>query len=234
MHMNTVQEQTTTHEALDRGTLYKSLATSFLYPTQQVADHLTKLHNVDPIDREGLEREYNRLFAHLGSAKCPPYETEYGYDNVFQKTESMADISGFYNAYGLEPSENNTERVDFLGSELEFMAFLSFQEAYAREQNDKQHLEICLDSQRMFIRDHLGRWIGVFNSILKKSTELQPYLEANAKLESFIASEVDRLQVPVNPVTGPNREQKKGPEPFGCDACVTQADNGSREANHLP
>jgi TorA maturation chaperone TorD len=223
--MDILQEDTMTEVALDRGNTYKSLATAFLYPTSDVADHLSQLNGVSPIDREGLEREYNRLFAHLGSAKCPPYETEYGHENVFQKTEAMADIAGFYKAYGLEPSEDNTERVDFLGSELEFMAFLSFQEAYARQQNDGQHLEICLDSQRMFMQDHLGRWVGVFSSILKKSTELRPYLEVNAKLESFIASEVDRLQVPVNPVTGPSREQKAGPEPFGCDACVSQSEN---------
>ena len=225
--MDKIQEHTAIHEVLERGMLYKSFAASFLYPTKQVADQLSQTHNVDPISGEALEGEYNRLFAHLGSAKCPPYETEYGYDNVFQKTAAMADIAGFYKAYGLEPSQNNTERVDFLGSELEFMAFLSFQEAYALQQNEAQHLEICLDSQRMFMRDHLGRWIGLFSSILKKSTELRLYLEVNTKLESFIAGEVERLQVPVNPVTAPNREQKKDPAPFGCDACVINVENSS-------
>ena len=96
-------ENASVQESVERGNMYKSFATSFLYPTEQVVDHLSKLSNAEVIDRERLEREHNRLFAHLGSAKCPPYETEYGYDNVFQKTQAMADISGFYRAYRLEP-----------------------------------------------------------------------------------------------------------------------------------
>src|SRR3989304_1284832 len=98
--------------------------------------------------RQALENEYNRLFAHLGSAKCPPDETEYGLENVFQKTDAMADIAGFYNAFGLEVSEVNAERVDFISTELEFMSYLALKEAYAVEADEGEHIEVCRDAQR--------------------------------------------------------------------------------------
>lgn len=217
--MDSTLEVNALDEALVRGGVYKLLAKSFLYPTSNVVEEIQRMHSSQVTDRADLEREYNRLFAHLGSAKCPPYETEYGHDNVFQKTQAMADIAGFYRAYGLEVSDHNADRVDFLGTELEFMAYLCLQEAYAREHHEDEHLEICLDTQRKFMKDHLGGWIGIFSKILEKSTENSFYSATNQRLLNFVGGEVERLGVSVLEVTGPNKEHEKASAPFGCDAC---------------
>jgi len=176
-----------------------------------------------------LEYEYNRLFAHLGSAKCPPYETEYGYDNVFQKTQTMADIAGFYKAYGLEVSDTNAERVDFLSTELEFMAFLSLQEAYAREHGECEHIEVCVDTQRKFMKDHLGRWTGIFTKILSRTTQEKFYENAGKQLEEFVGGELGRLNVFPEEVTAPSKEPPASQEPFGCEGCVSPTSAGSTE-----
>jgi TorA maturation chaperone TorD len=167
--------------------------------------------------RDVLEAEYNRLFAHLGSAKCPPYETEYGYDNVFQKSDAMADIAGFYAAYGLEPSSTDTERVDFISTEMEFMSYLALHEAYAREHDEAEHLEICLDTQKKFIGEHLGRWLSVFARILRQATDAGFYHHLGELAEHVLDADAVRLGIVLDKVLAPNPPEAQ--ESFECARC---------------
>lgn len=171
--------------------------------------------------REQLETEYNRLFAHLGSTKCPPYETEYGFDNIYQKTQALADISGFYTAFGLEISPRNTDRADFFSTEMEFMSFLAVKEAHALEQHENEHEEICREAQRKFLTDHLGRWVGIFVQVLEKSTGHQFYLSLAKLAEQFLESEFIVLAVAPRKVAALAEQRKQIPEAFSCDGCVT-------------
>ena len=249
--MNSVTTEVERHLAFIRSAMYKLLAKSFLYPTQEVYDLVLSQSFQDSLadallmpnlsqemekdiltfrelmannqkipSREELESEYNRLFAHLGSAKCPPYETEYGFDNVFQKTTAMADIAGFYSAYGLEVADKNTERVDFISMELEFMSYLAMKEAYAREHGEQEHLEICIDTQRKFLRDHLGRWISIFARILASATENEFYRQLGKVTEDFLNSEATALGIELMKISVPSRVTIEQPAPFGCDGCV--------------
>ena len=169
--------------------------------------------------RPELEQEYNRLFAHLGSAKCPPYETEYGYDNIFQKTEAMGDIAGFYRAFGLEVSEDNAERVDFIAMELEFMSFLAMKESYAIEQHESEHFEVCRDAERKFLQDHLGRWTKIFASILLNSTSNPFYSQLGNLLAQFVTADTRILGVEPKEVTSRLEAAQSVNEPLGCNGC---------------
>lgn len=191
---------------------------------QSIIDDLRELlkDQSQAISRENLEEEYNRLFAHLGSTNCPPYETEYGYDNVFQKTQAMADIAGFYRAYKLDVADANAERVDFISTELEFMSFLAMNEAYAYESGNRDQLDVCVDTQRLFLNDHLGRWVGVFVNILSCSTSNGFYQLIGRLTKAFFDNEATRLSITVKEVAGPNKEPEKPASPFGCDDCVVQ------------
>lgn len=173
--------------------------------------------------REELEAEYHRLFAHLGSANCPPYETEYGLDNIYQKTEAMADISGFYAAYGLEVSTTETDRADFLGTELEFMSFLSLKEIYALEHNEWEHLETCRDTQKKFLADHLGRWVGVFVKILSQSTSNPFYAGLGNMVECLVNHDAERYGLALQKIEKPSQNFSQPPVPFQCDGCAENA-----------
>jgi len=185
-----------------------------------ICDFLKTWHQ--RVDRETLEYEYNRLFAHLGSAKCPPYETEYGYDNVFQKTQAMADIGGFYRAYQLDAADVNTERVDFISTELEFMSFLATSEAYAHQHGNQDQLDICTDTQRKFLTAHLGRWAGVFVEVLILTTKVDYYRLLGRLTRAFFDDEAKKLGVTLEKVSGSNNETAKSPSPFDCDGCLPQ------------
>lgn len=240
----TLTEAQELQDALARSRVYKLFAQSFTYPGRDAGDfagkdyadtlaalqHLPEednglltsvrqlLRDLTPDTLVSMQQEYARLFAHLGSAQCPPYETEFGYDNVFQKAEGLADIAGFYIAYGLDISSHQPDRVDFLGTELEFMAYLQLHEAYAREGEDPEHLDVCLSTQRKFLCDHLGRWVPTFAEILAANSVHRFYASMGLLLRHFVTHETKRLGIKPRPLLPP-KGTSPNPDTFACGAC---------------
>ncbi|MGH9876232.1 MAG: TorD/DmsD family molecular chaperone [Nitrososphaerales archaeon] len=125
---------------------------------------------------EGIEREHNHLFTATANVLIPVYETEYGMDTVFAKTKELADLNGFYLAFGVELGKDaNGERPDHLGIELEFMATLLIKEAYARNEGWDDKANVCLEGRKKFLKDHIGRWGPTFCTMLNRKTEVEFY-----------------------------------------------------------
>jgi len=83
----------------------------------------------------------------------------------------MADVAGFYRAFGLFVSESAHERADHISLETEFMAVLLTRELHALQENLGQELvDVCRDAQRKFFRDHLGWWLPAFGTNLMRNT----------------------------------------------------------------
>ncbi|MGD2079888.1 MAG: molecular chaperone TorD family protein [Nitrospirota bacterium] len=80
--------------------------------------------------------------------------------------EEMADVAGFYRAFGLE---FEGDRADHLCMELEFMRLLALKEARALLDGEGDNAEICVSAQREFMGSHLGRWVGSL-SLITEST----------------------------------------------------------------
>lgn len=109
-----------------------------------------------------LEEAYHRIFGHNIGKDCPLNETQYGPSHVFQQAQQLADIAGFYQAFGLEVAETVGERVDHISIELEFMHVLTFREAYARVHHGPDEVGLLRDAQRGFLQDHLSLWVPAF------------------------------------------------------------------------
>ena len=174
-------------------TCFKSLSN---IPLNTIAEQVDCLcSSVVNMSLEDMQSEFCRIFGHTISTECPPYETEYGKAHVFQQSQSLGDISGFYKAFGLEASDKIRERPDYISTELEFMYFLIFKENFAREHNKTEEAEICYDAQKKFLKEHLGTWIPLFVQFLSKKAGKGFYRMLASLTENFLRSEVEFFKV---------------------------------------
>ncbi len=137
--------------------------------------------------REEIARRHCEVFGLLVAKTAPPYETEYCRSNLtFYRTQQLADIAGFYRAFGLEPNLEEPERQDHISVELEFMARVIQGELNAA---GPQQAEICRDAQKKFLADHLVWWAPAFARLLRRSASDGLYGALGAALAAFIAGE---------------------------------------------
>jgi putative dimethyl sulfoxide reductase chaperone len=157
--------------------------------------------------------------------ECPPYETEYHPSSqAFQRAQQMADIAGFYHAFGIEPSGANLGRPDHITLEFEFMAFVLMKQRLANldvaDGEPSEQVLVCESAARSFVKDHLAWWVPAFaTGLLRKSGE--GYYHALARtLAAFIPAERYRLNLPApfNPAMPELIEYPE--EESGCASCA--------------
>ncbi|HLE81845.1 MAG TPA: molecular chaperone TorD family protein [Dehalococcoidia bacterium] len=135
--------------------------------------------------------DYVHCFGHSISKECPPYEAEYDQAHIFQQSQTLADIAGFYRAFGLQPAPALTERLDHISVELEFMHFLCLKEAYAlAKTHSEEQLSICRQAQTKFLDDHLGQWVLGFVERLAAKAFDTVYGPMAGVLSAFLSSEM--------------------------------------------
>lgn len=148
---------------------------------------------------ETLESSYCFYFGHTAQPKVPPYETEYGEETLFQQPQQLGDIAGFYKAFGLQLNSNEHERVDHISCECEFLSFLTRKEFYALEQNDSTMLKETCKAQKLFLKDHLGRFSPSFSKLLSRENPDGFYGVFGNLCYKFIMQECNRYGV----ISGP-------------------------------
>jgi TorA maturation chaperone TorD len=138
--------------------------------------------------------EYNRLFE--CSAPCPINETGWVRRD---KGTILADIAGFYRAFGLELAEAASEKVDYLVGELEFVAMLLVMLAKATEQDNAVEVTpITHNALSSFSSDHLGEWLPSFCERLSQLTVLPLYQQLAQLLQLTWAGIVTVNRLPVS------------------------------------
>ncbi|MEK6709265.1 MAG: molecular chaperone TorD family protein [Nitrospinota bacterium] len=155
-------------------------------------------------DLESLSLHHEAVFGHTVSKQCPPYETEYTNMHLFQQSDYLADLAGFYRAFGVEVKAG-TERLDHLAIQLEFLHLAAFKEAHALERGDAEGADVCREAQASFIEDHLGRWAGIFANRLERRDGEGPYAAAARLLRDFMAAEQQVLAAASAPIADVTR-----------------------------
>jgi TorA maturation chaperone TorD len=152
-----------------------------------------KIFSCLPQSAQELNELYEANFGLLGGSKCPPYETEYVPSKfTFQRSNMLADIAGFYNAFGLRPSSSSPDRPDHVVLECEFMAQLLQLQCKAVEERSPEsaaHARICESAQRRFLKEHLTWWLPAFAMLLAQQAEGSLYEAVAHFVAAFIASE---------------------------------------------
>jgi len=207
--------------ALARAGLYRLLSLGFTYPEAGVHEefgrvlglHLLEAHPEGPVrdalqalaeaSAEDLAEAYLQLFDR--QVVCSPYESEYGSgDKSFTKSRDLADIAGFYKAFGLDLKEGAAEPCDHIRIELEFMSVLALKEAYFLESGDREGLEVTIEAQQSFLKAHLGRWAPFFCERLIEASGSYFYGALAAATSAVVLADLTELQVePIPLFTGP-------------------------------
>lgn len=102
-----------------------------------------------------LRARYVELFDR-GGQRASLYETEYGRMRGMGKGHALADIAGFYQAFGLTLDEARHEMLDHLAVELEFYAVLLLKQAALIERDDLAGVAIVASARGKFLAEHLG------------------------------------------------------------------------------
>lgn len=159
---------------------------------------------------------HERLFGHtLRGAVCP-YESEYGKRALIQQAHELADLAGFYEAFGLRMPEGRRERVDHVACELEFLGFLSCKEAWALEAGEAELVEITRNAIGQFLGEHLGRFGRAFAVSLQTADPRGTYGRAGELCEAFLEVECERFRVPLGPALLELRSAREDAVPMAC------------------
>jgi nitrate reductase assembly molybdenum cofactor insertion protein NarJ len=110
---------------------------------------------LNPEKLQTLQSDYIKIFD-IGKSVNPLYETEYGRNRILSKGTELADIAGFYKAFGLELTHSDMQ--DHISMELEFYFHLLLKQAFCAENQDSDGSEIVYNARKSFMESHLGRF----------------------------------------------------------------------------
>ena len=126
---------------------------------------------------EHLKAEYERvLCVRRPRQGCSPFALDHQKSITGDlRAEGLANLAGFYRAFGFTPGNKLPLRTDHIAYELEFMNWLISQRCMAARMAlfDRQAAEVatCCDlAERSFFSDHLAGWAGPLSVGLQKYT----------------------------------------------------------------
>lgn len=145
-------------------------------------------------DPQRIRRDHARLVGHSPRAGTTPYETEWtGAAGEILQYHLLADLGGFYRAFGLDLAKTCDERHDHLSIELCFLSFLCVREAAAEERGVTEIVALVCDAQRRFLDEHVLRWARAFGARTKKEDPEGFYGRAAVLLERLLEAERARF-----------------------------------------
>ena len=216
-------------QALARAVVWRFLALGFAPPSDELRHALTDderrlglsaalchlglapFEYDDPID---LDSQFGELFGHTLRGGVCPYETEYVAGPIFQQAHELADLQGWYAAFGLQRRPDSPERGDHIGVECEFAGFLAMKEAVTLDSGDTEQRDRVRQAYRQFLRKHLGCYGTVVATRLEESDRF--YGKLGSLLGRVLAAECRRLGVQPGPRTLPLQPEAADPAPAAC------------------
>lgn len=157
---------------------------------------------------ETMRMEINDLSEEYSFIVSPEKNLLYegNYHHPFNSYEEMADIAGFYRAFGFN---FDGERPDHVCLELEFMRILSLKEAMALQVGDQEKLDVTINAEREFLSSHIGRWT---EALLQMTKDIPFYSTLSRFLNEWVEMECDLYSVKIDRifyVNRPNEDDKE-------------------------
>jgi TorA maturation chaperone TorD len=179
---------------------------------------VAEVEDAAPDDLEALRSAHTGLFPPVTSQDVPGYETAYRGDGIFQQSAMLADIAGFYRAHGLRAGGSERERLDHITVEVEFMALLARKELSALRVHGPDEVEVCRQTAKSFLRDHLGCWAPAFGRRAASISSHRWYQALGKLLDVWV--EADAAAFGVTPVeVADNPLPQEPPDDGACGPC---------------
>lgn len=142
---------------------------------------------------EAIKPEYARLFIGPRRVPVPPYESVYRENRKSIFGRNTMAVREVYQNAGIELGTGLNIPEDFIGFELEFMYYLSFETVKALEADELDKVSKLLSYQQYFLSHHLVKWINEFTQDIVKATTLE-YFDVTAKFTAeFIVNDHESL-----------------------------------------
>lgn len=217
-------------EAAGRATIYALLAHGLATPTRERWEVVTRslipaaltLEIPPPLDRQladiaaaaprshgGLRPAHLALFPPVAHQDAPGYETAYRGEDLFRQMDMLADVAGFYRAHGFRVGSEERERPDHIVAELEFCSVVARKELHALAELGPDEVEICRDTSRSFVAEHLACWAPAFGRrVAAVATHpwyaalgsfLSGWVEADAAALGVVPAEIAEEPLPQEP-----------------------------------
>jgi TorA maturation chaperone TorD len=237
--------------ALARGVLYRLSAQAFRYPGEGWLDEWDEIargvgaalevlasdgsrseqvHEAFDLawaaarDLEKLRLEHARMIGPSPRAGATPYGTEWSRAaGEIRQVHELADLGGFYRAFGLELSRSCDERVDHLAVELTFLQFLCLKEAHAVERGLDDLCAATRAGQMKFLGEHVLSWACACCTRLRGLGADTFYGHAATLLEGFLRSERARFALAV----GEEEAGEPRPTRMTLEDCCVSCDRAS-------
>ena len=150
---------------------------------------MTKL---DESKIEKIMNEFVDVFGHTLSKQIAPYALEHlKNSDVFFRTQKLADLNGFYKAFGMEVE--SIERADHISTQTEFLSFLLLKELLAFQNDLHDEKEVCEKAFVDFNHDHFLDWVEMFAENLAAHVDSGFYSVAGRFLREFLRKEKSQL-----------------------------------------
>ena len=178
---------------------------------------------------QSLAAEHSRLF--LGAGIVPLREGGYGDGMRFAgQPVDIADLNGFYLAFGFAPPPSAPNPPDHLGTELEYVSLLHLKKAFALQRGRLSQAKLVEHAMARFLQDHLGRWVAAVEASLRDADAIAAYVLLAKLMEKAVAADCIRLGVrPTSAGIGNAVDPMQGDD-FKCPLATGELDK-QRRAN---
>lgn len=137
-------------------------------------------------DLQTLLVDYTRLFLGPPEALAKPYGSSWLSGESTLMQDATLGVLQLYQEAGFEIDEEFMEMPDHVAVELEFLYLITFRQNEARRNELADVRSNWEQLETVFLREHLGKWVGPFAAAMKAGAETAFYRELAEMTERFV------------------------------------------------